>query len=103
LTCWVWRIRCSVIAEGCRCRRGRRRSERELFSVSWCLRERLAPQAMWWKHRGDYAAFSRFSAQKWIHHPDSIVNLAVVQVLGIKCGLTQFQSARNNRGSNLSL
>jgi hypothetical protein len=29
-----------------------RRSGPEIFSVSWCLRERLAPQAMWWKRRG---------------------------------------------------
>jgi hypothetical protein len=51
-------------------------------------RERLALQAMWWKRREDYAAFYRLSGQKWIHHLDSIVTLAVVQVFGIKCAAT---------------
>ena len=41
--------------------------------------------------------FYRLSAQKWIHHPDSVVILAVVEVFGIKGGATQFQSGRNNR------
>ena len=52
LTRWVWQSCRSVFATMCRCRRGRRRSGRELFSVSWCLRERLAPQAIWWNRRG---------------------------------------------------
>ena len=45
----------------------------------------------------------RLSAQKWIHHPDFVVILTVVQDFGIKCGATQFHSGPNDRGGDLSL
>ena len=41
---WVSRSFRRVIAERRRCRRGHRRSEQELFSVSLCLCERLSPR-----------------------------------------------------------
>ena len=41
-----WRSCRGVIAESCSCRRGRQRSGREVFSVSWCLRERLSPDQL---------------------------------------------------------
>jgi hypothetical protein len=67
------------------------------------LRERLAPQVIWWKRCKDYAALLSAFSPEMDSPPDFVVILTVVQDFGIKCGATQFHSGPNDRGGDLSL